>query len=250
MEKILSSQVLGIDIGGSGMKGALVNVLTGALETERFRIPTPAPADPDAMIPVFQEIVKHFDWNGPVGCGFPAVVQEGVVRTASNIHPSWIGTDGVALFSEAINRPVALINDADAAGLASARFGLGKDVPGVCLFITIGTGIGSALFVDGQLVPNTELGHVYLQNHEQVAEKYCANLVRKREELSWEVWGKRLNEYLNALQGWFYPNRIILGGGQAKKWDNYAPYLDVPCEVMPAVLQNHAGIIGAGMAAM
>ncbi|MEZ4688602.1 MAG: ROK family protein, partial [Bacteroidia bacterium] len=173
--------VLGIDIGGTGMKGALVNVRTGELMSERHRIPTPQPASPKSMAATLREIVEHFNWKGPIGCGFPAVVQLGVVRTASNIDPRWIGVDAEALFSEAAGQPVRMLNDADAAGLASARFGAGKDVKGVCIFITVGTGIGSAIFTDGKLVPNTELGQLYLKNHKKVAEKYCSNSVRTKE---------------------------------------------------------------------
>ncbi|MFK7969790.1 MAG: polyphosphate--glucose phosphotransferase [Bacteroidia bacterium] len=242
--------ILGIDIGGTGMKGAPVNVHTGELLTERFRIPTPQPANPESMTATLKDIVDHFEWKGPIGCGFPAAVQLGVVRTASNIDKSWIGVQVEALFSKKTNLPVSVVNDADAAGLASARFGAGKDIPGVMVFVTVGTGIGTALFIDGKLVPNTELGHVYLKGHTHVAEKYCANSIRKNEELSWEIWGNRLNEYLNQLHGWFYPNKIILGGGQSKKWENYEQWIDVPCETVPATLLNHAGIIGAAMAAV
>lgn len=241
--------VLGIDIGGTGMKGAPVNVRTGELMTERFRVPTPQPASPEAIAATLKEIVAHFDWKGPIGCGFPAVVQLGVVRTASNIDKRWIGVDADRLFTETVGQPVHMLNDADAAGLASARFGAGKDVKGVSLFITVGTGIGSALFVDGTLVPNTELGHLYLKGHNMVAEKYCANSIRKLEDLSWEEWAKRFNKYLNKAYDWFYPNKIIIGGGQSKKWDLYKQWIDVPCDTVPAELLNNAGIIGAAMAA-
>jgi polyphosphate glucokinase len=241
--------VLGIDIGGTGMKGGLVNVRSGELITERHRIPTPQPASPKAMSATLKEIVEQFEWKGPIGCGFPAVVQLGVVRTASNIDTRWIGVNAEDLFSKAVGQPVQMLNDADAAGLASARFGAGKDVAGVSLFITVGTGIGSALFTDGKLVANTELGQVYLKNHKKVAEKYCANSIRKNEDLSWEEWAKRFNEYLNQVYAWFYPNKIIIGGGQSKKWDLYSEWIDVPCETVPAQLLNNAGIIGAAMAA-
>jgi polyphosphate glucokinase len=241
--------VLGVDIGGTGMKGAPVNVRTGELMAERFRIPTPQPASPRAMAATLKEIVSHFEWKGAIGCGFPAVVQLGVVRTASNIDTRWIGVDADKLFSEAVGQPVHMLNDADAAGLASARFGAGKDVKGVSIFITVGTGIGSALFVDGKLVPNTELGHLYLKGHKKVAEKYCANSIRKKEDLSWEAWARRFNEYLNNVYGWFYPNKIIIGGGQSKRWDEFQEWIDVPCETVPAELLNNAGIIGAAMAA-
>lgn len=242
--------VLGIDIGGTGMKGAPVNVHTGELLTERFRIPTPQPASPQNMGNTLKAIVDHFEWKGPIGCGFPAVVQLGTVRTASNIDKRWIGTPGEAFFSEKIGQPVKMVNDADAAGLASASFGAGKGVKGVSIFITVGTGIGSAVFIDGKLVPNTELGQVYLKKHDKVAEKYCANSIRKKEELSWEVWGNRFNEYLNQIHDWFYPNKIIVGGGQSKKWDQYEQWIDVPCETVPATLLNNAGIVGAAMAAV
>ncbi|MEZ4686438.1 MAG: ROK family protein [Bacteroidia bacterium] len=240
--------VLGIDIGGTGMKGALVNVRTGELMSERHRIPTPQPASPKSMAATLREIVEHFNWKGPIGCGFPAVVQ----RCGSPCfqHRSALDWGGCrALFSEAAGQPVRMLNDADAAGLASARFGAGKDVKGVCIFITVGTGIGSAIFTDGKLVPNTELGQLYLKNHKKVAEKYCSNSVRTKEELSWEVWGRQFNRYLNKVYQWFYPNKIIVGGGQSKRWEEFAAWIDVPCETIPAELQNNAGIIGAAMAA-
>ena len=240
-------KILGIDIGGSGIKGAPVDLASGALADERYRLTTPQPATPQAVAKTVGKLVRHFKWQGPVGCGFPAVVQNGVVRTAANIHSNWVGCTVEKLLREATGCPVSVINDADAAGMAEVRFGLGQDHPGVVLMVTIGTGIGSALFVNGRLVPNTELGHLFLKD-EGIAEDYAADSVRKKKDLSWKKWAKRFNVYLAEVEKLFWPDMIVLGGGISKRFDNYAKYLKSEAPVKPAALLNEAGIIGAALA--
>ncbi len=240
-------EILGIDIGGSGIKGAPVDVASGNLQAARFRVRTPDPAKPHPVADMVGEVAKHFAWNGPIGCGFPAVVQAGVVRSAANIHPKWIGVDAQALFSEICGCPVRVINDADAAGLAEMTFGAGQGRKGVVLVITIGTGLGSALFIDGHLVPNTELGHIEVDGVD--AERRASDAARQRERLSWKRWGKRFNKYLGTLEYLFSPDLFILGGGISKDHDKFIPLLTLRAEVKPAKLLNEAGIIGAALAA-
>ena len=239
-------QILGVDIGGSGIKGAVVNTLTGELIGERHRIETPQPATPEAVAAVLAQLVDHFNWSGPVGCGFPAAIQRGIVRTASNIAPSFIGTDIDRLFSESTKCPCFNLNDADAAGLAEIQFGVGAGQAGVVLLITIGTGLGTVLFSDGKLIPNTELGHIYLENG-QKAEHYASDAVRKTEDLGWKRWGSRFNTYLNAMEKLFWPDLIILGGGGSKKFDKFRDQLTVEAPVKPAAFLNQAGIVGAAL---
>lgn len=239
-------QVLGIDIGGSGIKGAPVDIDTGEMLSERFRVPTPQPASPKAVAETVSQITKHFEWTGPIGCGFPAVVQQGVTRTAANVHEKWIGTDAAALFREKTGCPVRVVNDADAAGLAEMKFGAGKGHQGVVLLVTIGTGLGTSLFTDGVLLPNTELGHIEIDCYD--AERNASDAARKRDDLSWKKWGRRLNTYLNRLEALMWPDLIILGGGVSKKSEKFMPYLDVNATIMIAEAYNHAGIIGAALA--
>lgn len=235
---------LGIDFGGSGIKGALVDVSQGQFISERHRIPTPQPATPEAVTKVIQELVQHFEYKGPVGVAFPAAIQQGVVQTASNIDKSWIGVRASDLFSEATGCRVKVLNDADAAGMAEQRFGHGKDTNGVVIMITIGSGLGTSIFVNGTLLPNTELGHIHYKD--KVAEKWAADAVRKREELSWKKWGKRFNKYLAYLEKLFYPDLFILGGGVSNKPEKFEGlFPDVNTPVKPAMLQNKAGIVGA-----
>lgn len=240
-------EILGIDIGGSGIKGAPVDVDSGNLLAPRFRVLTPDPAKPRPVAEKLGEIAQHFGWNGPIGCGFPAVVHNGVVRSAANIHNKWIGVDARALFAEYCSGAITVINDADAAGLAEMTFGAGQGRNGVVLVITIGTGLGSALFIDGHLLPNTELGHIEIDGED--AEKGASDAARQREGLSWKRWGKRFNKYLNTLDYLFSPDLIILGGGISKDHEKFMPLLDVRAEVQPAKLLNEAGIIGAALAA-
>jgi polyphosphate glucokinase len=242
-----SKKILGIDIGGSGIKGAPVNIKTGELLEERHRIETPDPATPKKVAKTIKELVKHFDWKGPIGCGFPAVVQNGIVRTASNIDKSWIDTDAEQLFRDVTGLPVSVINDADAAGLAEVKLGAGAGFRGAIIVLTIGTGIGSSLFIKGKLYPNTEIGHVQFKGMD--AEAYTSDATRKREDLDWDVWGKRLNEYLQHVEFLTWPEMIILGGGASKKLDQFKAQLDLKAKLVPAQFLNDAGIIGAAMAA-
>ncbi|MBL7164286.1 MAG: ROK family protein [Anaerolineales bacterium] len=239
-------RVLGIDIGGSGIKGAPVDIEKGVMLTERYRIPTPQPAKPKPVAQTVAEIAKFFEWGGAIGCGFPAVVQQGITRTAANVHGKWIGTNAAALFSETTGCPVKVINDADAAGLAEMVFGAGKGRMGVVLLVTIGTGLGTSLFTDGVLLPNTELGHIEIDCED--AELLASDAARKRDDLSWSKWGKRLDTYLNRLEQLVWPDLIILGGGVSKKHEKFMPYLTVQAEVVPAETLNEAGIIGAALA--
>jgi polyphosphate glucokinase len=239
-------QILGIDIGGTGIKGAIVDTLTGELLTERHRIETPQPATPEAVAAVIAQLVLHFHWNGLVGCGFPAAIQHGVARTAANISKAFIGTDIDKLFSEATNCPCYSVNDADAAGMAEMYFGEGKEQTGVVLLVTIGTGLGTALFTDRKLLPNTELGHLYLDNGLE-AEHYASDAVRKIEDLGWKTWGKRFNTYLTMMESLFWPDLIILGGGASKKMDKFKTQLTLKVPVKPAVFLNQAGIVGAAL---
>lgn len=240
-------EILGIDIGGSGIKGAPVDVDTGALLAPRYRIPTPKSGKPRPMAKTVAKVAAHFDWRGVVGCGFPAVVQEGVARTAANVHKSWIGTDVAALFTKVSGCPTRVINDADAAGLAEMAFGAGRDRKGVVLIVTIGTGLGTALFTDGHLSSNTEFGHIEIRGRD--AEKWASDAVRKRKKLKWKKWSKRMDEYLCTIERLVWPNLIILGGGVSKKDYKFIPRLTVKTQVVPAQLLNEAGIIGAALAA-
>lgn len=238
--------VLGIDIGGSGIKGAPVNPETGELLAPRKRVPTPDPSQPAPVVEEVTRIVTEFQWNGPIACTFPAVIQNGTVLTAANVHDDWIGVDAADLLSKRIGSPVAVLNDADAAGLAEVRFGAGRGVAGVILVLTFGTGIGSALIVNGTLVPNTELGHLILGNRE--AEEFASARVRDTEDLSWKAWGKRVNKYLKHLELLLCPDLIIIGGGASNKYEKFVDSLNMRVEVRPAELRNNAGLIGAALA--
>lgn len=242
-------KVFGLDIGGSGVKGAPVDVDTGTMLTERMRIPTPQPAAPDAVIATAVEVIRHFGWTGPIGCGFPAVVKQGVVHTAANIAPEWIGLDVRSGLQQALEaESVQVINDADAAGMAEMRYGAGQGVDGVVLMVTLGTGIGTALFVKGVLVPNTELGHIEIRGKE--AERRAADSVRERKGLSWKEYAERVDEYLAAMNRLLWPDLIIVGGGVSKDADQFLPRLKTPTWIVPAQLLNNAGIVGAALAAI
>jgi polyphosphate glucokinase len=233
----------GIDIGGTGMKAAPVDLATGDLSADRFRIDTPQPATPEAMASVARDLVRHHGWAGPVGICMPSVVSHGVVRSAANIDDSWIGVDAHALFGDAIGAPVSVVNDADAAGVAEMTWGAGVGHSGVVLCLTFGTGIGSGLFVDGVLVPNTELGHLELDGVD--AEQRAAASARKRDGLSWEEWGDRVDRYLRHVVMLLSPDLVILGGGASKRPERWVPRLDPGCELVVAELANNAGIAGA-----
>lgn len=239
--------ILGIDIGGSGIKGAPVNIETGEMLAPRQRIPTPQPPRPETIAEVVAQVTKLFSWNGPIGCGFPAVIRNGVAYTAANVSKKWIGADAASLFAAATGCPVCVVNDADAAGLAEMTFGAGRGRMGVVLIVTVGTGLGTALFTDGHLVPNTELGHIELGGRE--AETFASDAARKREKLSWKKWAKRFNLYLNMLEKLLWPDLIILGGGTSKEFEAFRPEIQVQAEIVPAQMLNEAGIIGAALAA-
>jgi polyphosphate glucokinase len=241
----VSGAPVGVDIGGTGIKGAPVDVEAGSLSAERVRLLTPSPATPDAVADVVTELLAQIGGDGPVGLTIPAVVRDGTVETASNIDEAWIGIDAVHLFAEATGRPVSVVNDADAAGVAEARFGAGKDAKGLIAVITLGTGIGSALIIDGTLVPNTELGHLPL--HHGDAEDWAADSVREHEELSWKKYAHRLQTYLELVERVLWPHLIIIGGGVSKKADKYLPHIELRTPVVPATLQNDAGIVGAAL---
>ncbi|PIE80718.1 MAG: polyphosphate glucokinase [Chloroflexi bacterium] len=243
-------KLLGIDIGGSGVKGALVDTKKGKLLTDRLRIPTPQPAKPKAVISVVKEIIDHFDYQGSIGIGFPGVVVDGVTKTAANVDHSWVDYPAARNIALATNCKVVMRNDADAAGIAEMYHGAGQGVPGVVMIFTLGTGIGSVMFVNGHMVPNLELGHIYLRNMKKDAESFATDRVRKESKLSWKEWGKRLNIYFQHIEFLFSPNRIIIGGGASKKHEKYLKYLDLKADVVPAKLRNEAGIVGAAMAAM
>lgn len=238
--------ILGIDIGGSGIKGAPVDTNTGILVGKRYRIPTPNPSTPDAVADVLCEIVNHFNWKGKIGCGFPAVVTNGVVRTAANINKSWIGTNVSQLFTKKTNRKTLVLNDADAAGIAEMKFGAGKNQTGSTIIITVGTGIGTSMFSDSKLLANTEFGHIILNG--MIAEHYASDAVRKREDLSWKKWANRFQEFLFEIERVLWPDLIIIGGGASKKTEKYFKYLNTKSKIVPAKLRNEAGIIGAAIA--
>jgi polyphosphate glucokinase len=238
----------GVDIGGTGIKGATVDVGTGELTTGRVRVLTPHPATVSAVVPVVAQLVTGAAYDGPVGCAFPAVVKNGIAKTAANIDHSWIDTSVAdAVSTELSGAPVTVINDADAAGIAEVAFGAGRDVSGVIVMLTVGTGIGSAVFLDGKLVPNTELGHLEVDGH--VAEKRASEVAREAEELSRKQWAKRFNRYLEVLNALFWPDLIIVGGGVSKAPEKFMPLLESTATVVPATLANTAGIIGAALAA-
>ncbi|PRY17389.1 polyphosphate--glucose phosphotransferase [Kineococcus rhizosphaerae] len=240
---------LGVDIGGSGIKSAPVDLAAGEFAADRVRLETPQPSTPAAVAPVVAQTLAdlaHVDGladDAPVGITFPAVIQHGIARSAANVDESWIGTDAGTLFSETLGRKVLVVNDADAAGYAEVRFGAGKGVRGVVLVTTLGTGIGSALFVDGTLVPNTELGHLEIDGHD--AEKKAADSARERHDLSWSQWAKRLQRYYSHVEDLLWPDLIVVGGGVSKKHEKFLPLLDLRTPIVPAQLRNDAGIIGA-----
>ena len=238
-------KILGIDIGGSGVKGAIVHTKKGKLITKRFRIPTPQPATPEAVAEVIKEIVDHFKWKGPIGVGFPGVIQHGFARTAANVDDSWIDVNLNELFGKKTGCNVHVVNDADAAGMAEMKFGSGKGFRGVALLVTVGTGLGTVVFTDGKLLPNMEMGHIML--HGDDAEKYASDAARKSDELTWEEWANRFNEYLSRMEELLWPDMIIIGGGASKKDKKFFQHLDTRAKVVPATLLNEAGIIGAAL---
>jgi polyphosphate glucokinase len=238
----------GVDIGGTGVKGAVVDVTTGKLVTDRVRVATPQPATPASVVPVVAGLVGDASYAGAVGCAFPAVVKDGVACTAANIDPSWIGTSVAGAVADRLGGvTVSVINDADAAGAAEMRFGAGRDIGGVVVMLTVGTGIGSAVFIDGALVPNTELGHLEVDGH--VAEHRASEAAREKHGLSHKEWAERFNRYLEVVEALLWPDLVIIGGGVSKAPDRIMPLLQARARLAPATLANAAGIIGAALAA-
>ena len=239
-------QALGIDIGGSGIKGALIDVETGKMVTDRKRFLTPPGAKPGDVAEVVKKLVDHFEYTGPLGCGFPAPIRQGVALTAANVDAGWIGTNVDRLLEDATGCKTYTLNDADAAGIAEIKFGAGKDMPkGVILIITLGTGIGSAFFTDGHLLPNTEFGHMKIRGKD--AEWRASDATRQRKGLSWKKYGERLSEYLLEMERLFYPDLIVIGGGISKDHEKFFKYLELDTKIVPAELLNQAGIIGAAV---
>jgi polyphosphate glucokinase len=241
-------KILGLDIGGSGIKGAPVDIETGQLTAERFRIPTPIPTKPESVAETVQAVVDHFNWTGPIGCGFPTVVNNGKSMTKSNIHKSWVGVQVDQLFSEKTGLPVTVINDADAAGLAEMTFGAGKGKMGLVVTVTIGTGLGTGVFYNGILIPNFELGRIYYKNGKLI-EYFAADSARKKENLTYTEWGKRFNKFLKHTVRIISPDLFILGGGASKKLEKFENEITVDVPVIVADNKNEAGIIGAAVAA-
>ncbi len=240
-------EVLGIDIGGSGIKGAIVETTTGELISERHRIPTPQPATPENIANTIKKIVDHFNWKGKAGSGFPTPLSHGKCLSGSNLHPSLKGVQIDELFYKTTGIDFTVINDADAAALAEMNFGAGKDKDGLVAVITLGTGIGSGLFFNGTLIPNTELGHVSYKN--EPFENYAADSIRKNEDLGYKKWGKRLDKYFKHIELILSPDLFIIGGGASKKLDRYKDEIKINAPIIPAENKNEAGIIGAAIAA-
>jgi len=248
-KSIGNSAILGVDIGGTGIKAALVDPARGRIQSEIKRLATPQPATASSMLNVIHELIEQFNWRSSIGCGYPGVVKNGVVYTAANLDPGWIEVNLASQLRQFTNGSVRVINDADAAGIAEMNFGAGKPRNqkggGVVLLFTLGTGIGSALFVNGHLVPNTEFGHVEMDGAD--AEKLAATVVRERENLTWDAWAKRVNRYLKYMEMLFSPDCIIIGGGVSENPELFFPYLDLKTEILPAKMANDAGIIGAAL---
>jgi polyphosphate glucokinase len=240
-------KVLGIDVGGSGIKGAPVDTDTGKLLAERYRIKTPKEAEPEPVAETVAAITRHFQWEGPVGIGFPAPIKAGVAMMAANISPKWVGMNADELFTKITDCDCTLINDADAAGLAEMKFGAGSGQPGTVIMITLGTGIGTAIFHRGRLLPNTEFGHMQMKGVD--IEHRASDAARQREELSWKKYAKRLNKFLLQMEKLFWPDLFIIGGGISKESDKYIPLLTVEAPVVTAQFLNEAGIVGAALAA-
>ena len=239
--------LLGIDVGGSGIKGALVDSETGEMISERFRIPTPNPRTPEAMTDVIAEIVTHFDYKGKVGCGFPTIIKNGICKASGNLDPSWLGVHVEEILEKKTGLDFTVINDADAAGYATMNYGIGKGEKGLVVMITIGTGLGSGAFLDGRLIPNFELGQIPYKKYSKI-ELWAAGSAKDREQLSYKKWGKRFNTFLEYVELIISPDLIILGGGASKDFDQFKSQIKIDTKVIAAELQNHAGIIGAAVA--
>ncbi|MDO1499347.1 ROK family protein [Winogradskyella maritima] len=242
-------EILGIDVGGSGIKGGMVNIETGEMTTERFRIPTPPSRTPEAMADVIAQITAHFNYKGKVGCGFPTIIKKGICKSPGNLDPSWLGVNVEKLFEERTGLDFTVVNDADIAGYACMTYGIGKGEEGLVIMITIGTGLGSGAFLDGRLIPNFELGQIPYKSYKKI-ETWAAGSAKDREGLSYKKWGKRFNKFLKYVELLVAPDLILLGGGASKDFDEFKKYIKIETPVRPAQLQNHAGIIGAAAAAM
>jgi polyphosphate glucokinase len=246
-DRPMTSIGFGVDIGGSGIKGATVDLSTGELASERVKIPTPKSYDVDEVVQTVLDVVAKAGWDGPFGCTFPGIVKRGVLHSAANLGPQWVGLDFQSLLAERAGRPVAVLNDADAAGLAEVDFGVAKDRAGVVIVTTLGTGIGSALFLDGKLVPNTELGHLQIDG--ESAEKRASSAAKEREGLSYKQWAPRLQRFYSYLDFLFSPDLMVVGGGISRKSAKFLPLIEgLRCDLVPAALENQAGIAGAAMA--
>ena len=241
-------QILGIDVGGSGIKGAPVDTETGKLLAERIRIKTPKKGEPEPIANVVKQIAESFNWNGPIGIGFPAPIKGGVAMMAANVSEKWVGTNADALFSKITGCECTLVNDADAAGLAEMTFGAGSGQPGTVIMITLGTGIGTAIFHRGHLLPNTEFGHLEINGKD--AEFRASAFARERDKLSWKKYAKRLNRYLNTMENLVWPDLFVIGGGISKDSVKFLPLLTIETPVVPAQLLNDAGIVGAALGAL
>lgn len=242
-------EILGIDIGGSGMKGAIVDVETGKMLTKRFRIPTPPSRKPQEMAEVISKIIAHFDYKGPVGCGFPTVIKNGICKSTGNLHKKWKDVAVDKLFSEVSGHSVTVVNDADAAGYAEMNYGSGIEKKGFVVMITIGTGLGSGAFFNGKLIPNFELGQIPYKKYQKI-ELWAAASAKEREALSYEKWGKRFNKFLKYVELIIAPDLMIIGGGTSKHFNEFKDAITVETPVIQAQLLNHAGIIGAATAAV
>jgi polyphosphate glucokinase len=244
----MTRKVMGIDVGGSSVKAGLVDVDSGGLIGELISAPTPQPAAPAGVMQVIADLVQRLpDAHGPVGLAFPSVVKSGRVRTAANIDLAWLGVDGAALAESILRRPAVFLNDADAAGIAEMRWGAGRGVNGTAIMLTFGTGIGTALFIQGRLFPNTELGHLELNGMD--AEKWASAQVKTSLQLDWAGWSKRVNDYLERMQALFWPDLFIVGGAVSKDFEQFAALLRSPAEIRPAHFAGQAGVIGAALAA-
>ncbi len=240
-------EVLGLDIGGSGIKAAPVDIIKGEFLADRFRLATPQPATPESMLETVSEVVNHFHWKGPIGCGFPAVIKHDTVNTAANIDKSWIGLNVGKMIHQQTGCKTHMLNDVDAAGLAEMTFGAGVGNKGSVIMMAFGTGIGTSIFTNGELLPNSEFGHLILKNGEK-SEVFASNAARKRKELSWDEWADRLNKIIEYMDFLFWPDMYILGGGVIKEHAKYLHLIDSVAEIVPAKLLNHAGIIGSALA--
>ena len=239
-------EILGLDIGGSGIKGAIVDCDLGKLISERHRIATPEGAEPEDVSKIVNQIKEFFNYEGQIGCGFPAIIQHGVARSAANVSVNWIDTNVNDLFSEATGNPVYTLNDADAAGIAEMRFGVGREYQnGVVILLTVGTGIGSAIFTDGVLLPNTEFGHLQIRGKD--AELRASDAARSEKGQSWKKWAINFEEYLKIMEGLFSPDLFVVGGGVSKKWEKVSQYFSLNTKIIPAELLNQAGIVGAAI---